>query len=125
MQVYTYDASMDTIIQGLTVNSIIVISSEVMNGEYKDFIKFDGMWIEWQHFSRPTVESAFSNNPTKDELVTAFKIIPNHDWKHDHDFYVKNTLGTKLVLVKYRANGDIAETGLNYAFWTEILALAA
>jgi len=124
MQVYTFDASMDSIIAGITTNSDIVINSKVLAGEYKDFVKFEDRWIEWQHFSRPTVVYTISATPTKAELIEAFKLINNHDWEHDHDFYIEDTLQTYLILIKYRANGDTDETGTAYKFWVEPLILA-
>ena len=123
-QVYSYSTTYDATIASIVTTSAIVVQSIVMSGEYKDFIKFDSHWIEWQHFSRPTVISAVSNNPTKAELITAFKLVPNMDWTHDHDFYVKDATGDKLLLVKYRSNGAISELSPEYRLFYETLTLA-
>jgi len=62
---------------------------------------------------RPTVVSAYTNTPTKAELITAAKLTPHYTndvafWGADHDFYVRDDPQTKMLLVKYR--GTAANT---------------
>ena len=124
-----YEPASDAVIQGITVGTEIIGTASVLTGQYKDFIKYDGQWIEWQHFSRPTMISAYSATPTEAELITGLKLLPHYEdtpefWGNDHDFYLRDDPQTKLLLVKYRANGDTTETGTNKIFWFEKLTKA-
>ena len=61
--------------------------------------------------------------PTRAECLDAFKLLPHFDWKKDDDFYIKDTSGSKLVLIKYRAGAAVDEATAG-TFHYEILTTA-
>jgi hypothetical protein len=62
--------------------------------------------------------------PTAAECATVFKTLPHFDWTKDDDFYIKDSTGGKLVLIKYRATPAATEAAPGNFFY-EILTLAA
>ena len=127
-----YLTASDTIIQGITTSTELIGNASVLTGKYTDFIKYDGKWIEHQYFSRPTItvlDTAMSSPVTKAEAIAALKDIPYWEdlpkyWGSDHDFYMVNTTGDELALVKYRSNGDTTEAGTNKKLWVQSLTEA-
>ena len=112
--------------------SFSFILSDPASGVQKAFfqIKQDGnAYVDGKkiilegELERPTVVSAYTNTPTKAELITAAKLLPHYTndaafWSAGHDFYVRDDPQTKMLLVKYRgtpANVDEATAG-NFFF---------
>ena len=84
--------------------------------------------IENLDLNRPEVESDFTvANPTKAELITAFKLLEGFDatfWQKSSDFYVyKDAAKDKMLLVKYRGTKENNETNTGFFFY-EKLSLA-
>jgi len=61
--------------------------------------------------------------PTAAECVTSFKQLPNFDWKQDDDYYIKDTSGGKIVLIKYRGTPTATEAAPGNFFY-EVLTKA-
>ena len=61
--------------------------------------------------------------PTAAECATVFKTLPHFDWKKDDDFYIKDSTGGKLVLIKYRSTPAATEAAPGNFFY-EVLTAA-
>ena len=75
--------------------------------------------------ARTTIEHNIKDHakPTAAECKTVFKLLPHFDWKKDDDFYIKDTTGGKLVLIKYRATPAATEAAPGNFFF-EVLTPA-
>jgi len=78
------------------------------------------------HEFRVTVEHNIADHakPTAAECKEVFKTLPHHDWTKDDDFYIKDSTGGKLVLIKYRATPAATEAAPGNFFY-EVLSKAA
>ena len=74
---------------------------------------------------RTTVEHNIADHakPTLAECKEAFKLLPHFDWKKDDDFYIKDSTGGKIVLIKYRATPAATEASSGNFFY-EVLTSA-
>jgi len=86
--------------------------------------------IDMLKLDRPTVVSAYSATPTKAELITAAKLLPQYTndadfWSGDHDFYVRDDPQTKMLLVKYRGVSTNVDEGSAGNFFFEKLSKAS
>lgn len=108
-------------IQSITTSTNIKISSKRLSGKIVDFVKYSGVWFEnVLPFARPTATTDFIHHtPDKLEIIAAFNSIAQHDFSHQHDFYIKNNQGE--FLVHYHPNGDTDESGINYKFYIDVL----
>ena len=61
--------------------------------------------------------------PTQAECITTFKKLPHFDWKRDDDYYIKDTSGGKIVLIKYRGKAAATEAKPGNFFY-EVLTKA-
>ena len=75
--------------------------------------------------ARTTVEHNIADHakPTIVECKAAFKLLPHFDWKKDDDFYIKDSTGGKIVLIKYRATPAATEAAPGNFFY-EVLTAA-
>ena len=74
--------------------------------------------------ARPTVVSPYTATPTKAELVTAFKLVPDFDFAGDMDFYVRDNPQTKMLLVKYRGKTGDTEAAPGLFFFEKLTKAA-
>jgi len=74
---------------------------------------------------RHTVQQDIADHakPTRDECIATFKKLPHFDWTKDDDYYIQDTTGAKLVLIKYRA-GTATDEASAGVFHFEILTIA-
>ena len=75
--------------------------------------------------ARSTITMDIVNHakPSEMECKSAFVKLPHFDWKKDDDFYIKDTSGGKLVLVKYRGT-PTADATTSGKFFYEVLTPA-
>ncbi len=79
-----------------------------------------------REFRHTVTQAVAGHTISKAECIAAFKQLPHFDWAKDDDFYIQDATGkVHYFLVKYRANGDTAETGTDYVFWYDELKAAA
>jgi hypothetical protein len=118
----------DVIIPALPQGSVKALLSDgsvKMDATYTAADDEDIATIKTIREFRVTVELDIVDHakPTALECKTVFMTLPHYDWKKDDDFYIKDTSGGKLVLIKYR--GAPAATGTNPGkFFYEVLSKA-
>ena len=70
-----------------------------------------------------TQDIADHAKPTLAECKTTFKKLPHYDWLKDDDWYIKDTSGGKIVLIKYRTKAGATEADSGNFFY-EVLTKA-
>ena len=75
---------------------------------------------------RKTVKQDIADHakPTRDECIATFKKLPHFDWAKDDDYYIQDTSGDKLVLIKYRAKANSTDEASAGNFHYEVLTTA-
>ena len=61
--------------------------------------------------------------PTLAECKATFKLLPHFDWTKDDDYYIKDSTGGKIVLIKYRSTPAATEAAPGNFFY-EVLSKA-
>ena len=68
---------------------------------------------------RHTVTKNIVNHakPSLAECKQTFKQLPHYDWLKDDDYYIKDTTGGKIVLIKYRTKAGATEANSGNFFY--------
>jgi hypothetical protein len=121
---FVKDVVIPAVPQG-TTKAILSDGSVKMEAAYTATADEDVATVKTIREFRVSVEHNIANaaKPTATECKTVFMTLPHYDWKKDDDFYIKDTTGGKLVLIKYRGTPAATEASPGNFFY-EVLSKA-
>ena len=121
---FVKDIFMPAVPQG-TIKAILNDGSIKMEAGYVANDDMDVATVKTIREFRQTVVHDIVDHakPSVAECVDTFKLLPHFDWLLDDEYYIKDTSGGKLVLIKYRTKTGATETD-HGNFFFEVLTMA-